>query len=159
MMESPFEMFQRRDSGEAELREAAERLGPVAEPPSFWSAIANDASRHATHRGLAVVELVRRHVVPGATTLGLFARMLDGASWLADDDVTAITEISGKVPVRWSPGDTVTSIALPGSRGAIYLAISGSYSALEIAAALHGVWLNTRISAAVIRDTGFNLEG
>jgi hypothetical protein len=38
----PSEKFRRSDSSEGDLRKAAELLGPVVEPPSFWSAIAND---------------------------------------------------------------------------------------------------------------------
>src|SRR5206468_2467897 len=105
-MGNQFEKFKRTDSSEAELREAARLLGAVVEPPSFWSAIANDASMPVMHRKLALVQLVRRHVLPGTTTVGVFAEMLKGAEWLSDGDITVITEIGGKVPVTWSPDDT-----------------------------------------------------
>src|SRR4051794_33021495 len=119
MRENPLEKFKQRHLSEAELREAVELLGAVAEPPSFWSEIANDASMPVAHRKLALVQLVRRHVLPGSTTVGALAEMLDGARWLSNSEITVITEIGGKVPVAWSPGDPLIVISLPGGGGAI----------------------------------------
>jgi hypothetical protein len=157
-MTYPFDVFQRRDTDEDELQEAAAHLGPVAEPPSFWSTIANDESMPAAHRALALVELVRRHVVPKQTTVGAFAQMLNGAPWLAEDDLAVATEITGKVPVDWSHDDTVAVISLPGQRGAIYLVISGSHSAVEIATAMRGQPSDPRIDSAIICQIGFSLR-
>jgi hypothetical protein len=159
MMENPFEKFGRTDASEAELREAAKLLGAVVEPPSFWSAIANDASMSVLQRRLALVQLVRRHVLPGKTTIGVFAEMLDGAPWLSDGDITVINEIGGKIPVKWLPDHTVMAIALPGGRGAIYLAIAGLFGEEEIAVALRGMSRDERILSAVIRDAGIEAEG
>lgn len=158
MMAPPFEKFRRSDSDEAELRDAAELLGAVVEPPSFWSAIANDASMPVAHRKLAVVQLVRRHVVPGTTTVGVFADMLDGARWLSNGDITVVTELGGKIPVKWLQDDTVIAVALPGGRGAIYLTITGRFALTEIEIALHGRSRDERIHSAVIRDAGLQVD-
>jgi hypothetical protein len=158
-MGNRFEKFKRTDSSEAELREAAELLGAVVESPSFWSAIANDASMPVAHRKLSLVQLVRRHVLSGRTTIGVFAEMLDGAQWLSNGDITVITEIGGKVPVTWSPDDTVIAIAPPGGRGGIYLAMAGRFAAEEIAVALRGMSRDGRVLSAVIRDAGFEIDG
>jgi hypothetical protein len=157
MMGNQFEKFKRTNLSEGELREAVESLGAVVEPASFWSAIANDASMSVAHRKLALVQLVRRHVVPGTTTVGVFAEMLEGAHWLSDGDVTVVTAIGGKVPVTWSPDDTVVAIALPGGRGAIYLAMAGRFAPEEIALALRGVSHDERVRSAVIRDAGLEV--
>lgn len=154
MVANWFEKFTRGDSSEAELREAAEHLGSVVEPPSFWSAIANDASLPVAHRRLAIVQLIRRHVVPGKTTASAFAEMLDGALWLGNGDITVVTELGGKVPVTSSPDDTVIAIALPGGYGAIYLAIAGRFALVEIENVLRGMPHDKHILAAVIRDIG-----
>jgi len=151
-MDDPLRPFTRSDAGEAQLREAAERLGPVAEPPSFWSAIANDPSRPGAHRALAVEQLVRRHVHPGGTTLGELAAMLDGAAWLGGGDLTIVRALAGKVPVSWSLDDTVAAVALPGGRRVLYLAVAGRFGAAEIAAALRGKSRDPRVLSAVIRE-------
>jgi hypothetical protein len=153
MVEDPFEVFGRSEADEAELRDATERLGAVTERRSFWSAIANDPSRPASHRALALEQLFRRHVHPD-TTLSALAEMLDGAGWLDDGDVTVVTALGGKVPVTWSLDDTVFAIALPGSRGAVYLAVTGRFGAEELAAALRGASRDERVRSAVIRDVG-----
>jgi hypothetical protein len=158
-MNDPWDTFKRSDSSEAELREAAKLLDAVVEPPSFWSAIANDASMPIANRKLALVELVRRHVVAGTTTVGAFARMLDGAPWLNDSDITLVTSLAGKVPVKWSPENAVAAITLPGGSGAIYVTIAGRHSAEEIASALCGMSHNHGILSAAILDTGVEIGG
>jgi hypothetical protein len=147
-----FEKFKRTDSSEGELREAAKVQGPVDEPSSFWSRIANDASMPVVHRRLALIQLFRRHVIPGRTSIGELARILDGAHWLGDDDITVITALGGKVPVKWSPDGTVIAIALPGGRGAIYLALAGRFAAEELLIALRGFSHDQRVLSAVIRE-------
>lgn len=158
-MRDPFEEFKRADASEAEIGQAGELLGAVVELPSFWSGIANDASMPVAHRRLAVVQLVRRHVLPGRTTVGVFAEMLDGAQWLGDGDITLISEVGGKIPVSWTAEDTVIAVALPGNRGAIYLAIAGRFSVREIAVALRGMSRDVRVLSAVIRDAGLEVSG
>jgi hypothetical protein len=152
------EIFLRRDLGEAELRKAAELLGPVTENACFWSAIANDAWMPAAHRRLSLVALVRRHVIAGTTRVGALVEMLDGARWLGDGDITMITAIGGKIPITWSSDDTLVAIALPGG-GAIYLAIAGQLTAEEITAALHGMSREERVLSAVIQDAGIEAGG
>jgi hypothetical protein len=156
-MQDPFAVFERRDAKREELLEAAERLGPVDEPSWFWSHIANDQSMPAELRALALIELVRRHVVPGQTTVSTFAQMLDGAPWLGEDDLVVATEITGKVPVQWSQDDTVAVISLPGHRDTIYLVISGSHSAAEIEAFMRGKSCEPRLSSALIQQIAFSV--
>jgi hypothetical protein len=90
----------------------------------------------ATRRKMSLVQLVRRDVVPGTTTVGTFARLLQGAQWPGEGNVTVITAIAGKVPVTWSPEDTALAIALPGGSGAIHLSIAGRFAEDEIVATL-----------------------
>lgn len=149
-----FAEFRRADATEGELRAAAVRLGPVKESPSVWSDVANEPSLPDHHRRLAVVQLVRRHVIPGQTTTAEFATMLAGAPWLETGDITLMTALAGKIPVQWSAADTVAAITLPGNEGAIYLSIAGSFSAQEIADALHGLGQNDGGDASVILDVG-----
>jgi hypothetical protein len=159
LVENPFERFSRAASSEAELRQAMEGLGAVIEPPSFWSAIANDASMPVAHRKWALVQLVRRHVLPGLTTVGVFVEMLDGARWLSDTDIVVINVLGGKIPVKWSLDDTVIAIALPGGHGAIYLAISGRIDTKELAGAFRGLSREERVLSAVIREVGLDVDG
>jgi hypothetical protein len=144
--------FSRPAATVAELRAAAEALPPGADPPSLWSGIANDASRPPAHRALAVEQLVRRHVAFGETTLGALGVMLDGATWLHDDDVTLVTAVTGKLPVPWSSDLTVVAIALPGGAGdVLYLALEEKLTAEDVAAALRGVARDPLVEGAVIR--------
>lgn len=159
MIGNPLENFKQPHLSEAELREAVELLGAVVEPPSFWSEIANDATMPVAHRKLALVQLVRRHVLPGNTTVGELAEMLNGARWLSNSDITVITEIGGKVPVSWSLDDTLIVIPLPGGRGAIYLAIEGHYTVEQLTSALRGSSHDERVLSAVIRDIGIEVDG
>lgn len=156
-MQDPFAVFERREAKREELREAAKRLGPVEEPPWFWSHIANDQSMPAELRALALIELVRRHVVAGQTTVSTFAQMLYGAPWFGEDDVIVATEITGKVPVQSSQDNTVAVISLPAHRDAIYLVISGIHSAAEIAAAMRGISREPRIGSALIQQIAFSV--
>ena len=156
-IEDPFAVFERHDAKREELREAAKRLGPVDEPSWFWSHIANDKSMPAELGALALIELVRRHVVAGQTTVSTFAQLLDGAPWLGEDDVIVATEITGKVPVQSSQDDTVAVISLPGHRDTIYLVISGSHSAAEIEAAMRGKSREPRIGSALIQQIAFSV--
>ncbi|HEX5417669.1 MAG TPA: hypothetical protein VFZ25_18585 [Chloroflexota bacterium] len=113
------------------LTQALRHLGPATEPPSFWTKIANDAAYPPDQRRRAVFELFVRHVTPGET-LGQLARQLDHPTWLYASDVTVIDRLGGKIPVSWSPEDTIVAIAvfpdLPDGRyahWAIYLKVSG----------------------------------
>jgi hypothetical protein len=151
-MRDPFSILRDRESSEDDLWRAVDALGSVSEPASFWSAIANDLSRRADQRALALTEVVARHVVPGSTTVGEFAEMLDGAPWLETSDVDVVTAIGGKVPVTWAQDGTVAVLALPARRGAIYLSIAGSWRVDEIASALRGASPQSSIRSAVIRD-------
>jgi len=149
-MQDPYTIFRRSDSTEDDLWRAAEALGDVSEPPTFWSSIANDPTMRPDHRALALAELTTRHVVPGTTTVAEFAQMIDGASGQEDSGVNVVTALGGKIPVRASIEDTVATIALPGDRGAIYLTIAGRWGAADVRSALRGE--SNPIRSAVIRD-------
>ena len=95
----------------------------------------------------AIAQLVRRHIRPGTTTLAELAALLDGAAWLRAEDVTLITDLGGKIPVGLSDGNTTVAIALPGGRGALYLAIAGRVSAEDIHATLRGT---TSVAAVIL---------
>jgi hypothetical protein len=152
--------FTRPDATVTELRAAAEALPAGAEAPSFWSEIANDASRPPAHRALAIEQLVRRHVTPGETTLGALAAMLDGAAWLRDGDVSLATTITGKLPVPWSPDGTVAVIALPGGASdAVYLAIAEKLTVTEVRDALRGATRDPLVVNAVITAAACALGG
>lgn len=64
--------------------------------------------------------------------LGELAAVLGRAEWLHDEDVTVVEALAGKIPVGWSPNDTVVAIAvlpeLDGGRSwTVYLRISGRF--------------------------------
>jgi|SRR5271166_1494800 len=119
------------------------------------SATANDPERPATDYAIAVMQLVRSHVVPGRTTIGDMAALLEGAAWLRDDDVALVTALAGKVPIAWSPDNTAVAISLPGERDTLYLAIAGRFGARQIIDALHGTSRSRQVLGTVIRDIGF----
>jgi hypothetical protein len=113
----------------------------------------------ARRRKTSLVQLVRRGVVPGTTTVGMFARLLQGAQWPGDGDVTVITALAGLVPVTWSPENTVVAIALPRGTGAIYLSIVGRFAEEEIVAALRETSRDQRVLSAVIREVAVEAGG
>jgi hypothetical protein len=127
----------------------------LTELPRILSTAANDPERPATDRVVAVTQLVRNHVLPGRTTIGDLAALLEGADWLRDDDVALVTALAGKVPIAWSPDDTAVAILLPGRRDALYLAVAGRFSARQVIGALRGTPRSRRVLATIIRDIGF----
>jgi hypothetical protein len=98
---------------------------------------------------LAIEQLLREHITPGATTLGELGALLRCSTWLRDEDVALVTEVAGKLPVPWSDGDTAAVLTVPG--GALYLAVAGELSAVEIASALRGEAQDLRVSGAIVR--------
>jgi hypothetical protein len=113
------------------------------------------SERPAIDRAIAVMQLVRNHVVPGRSTIGDMATLLGGAAWLRDDDVVLVTAVAGKVPIAWSTDDTAVAVSLPGERDTLYLALAGRLGARQIIDALRGTSRNRREPATVIRDVGF----
>ena len=97
----------------------------------------------------AFEEVVARQVVPGRTTLSELGRLLDVASWLAEEDVVRVEALAGKLPVAWSPDATVVAVTLPGGAAALYLALDGQLSAGQVAAGLRGTG---EAASAVIRE-------
>ena len=138
----PWSVIADRDASATRLVDAIRGLGPVTEPARSWSAIANDDGYSPEHRRRAVFELFRRHASPGMT-LGDLGRLLDGATWLHDDDVSVVTALGGKIPVEWTLADTVFVLAvfpdLPGDRfthWAVYVRAAGKVERGEFLQAL-----------------------
>ncbi len=93
------------------LMRAVQQLGPVTEVASFWTAIGNNAEYSQKHRRWAVWELFHRHVKPGITLADL-ARILDNPTWLADESISVVTVLGGRIPVKWTFEDTVFSLLI-----------------------------------------------
>ncbi len=106
MTASPLDVIANPRIEGAELTTAIRNLPRGAEAPSFWSQIANSDRYSADHRRRAVFALFARHISPGLS-LGELAGLLDNPTWVRDEDITAITRLGGKLPVRWSVNDTV----------------------------------------------------
>jgi hypothetical protein len=80
--------------------------------------------------------VLARAVVPGKTTLRELGALIDARSWLADRAVTVVDAVGGKLPVSWSVEGTVATVALPGGRSVLYLALDEALTAAELAAGL-----------------------
>jgi hypothetical protein len=120
--------------------EAVRRLGRANEPPSFWTAIANDPTYPLAHRRTAVLQLFMRHVAPG-TPLAQLVRILDGAPWLEDEDVALVEDIGGFAGLTTGLGDIAFRITvLPDSdAGAfVFLALDATLDRLAFAATVRG---------------------
>ena len=95
---------------------------------------------------------IEREVVPGATTLGELGALIDAQSWLEDGAVAVVEAIGGKLPVSQPPEGTVATVALPGGRTVLYLALDEPFSAAEVAAGLRNAPGAERAAGAVIRE-------
>jgi hypothetical protein len=94
-----------------ELRSEIDKLGEVAEPPSFWTGIANSPVYSARHRATCICQLLRRHVRQPVSLLRL-AWLLDHPSWISPGVVTVVAHLKGEIPVEWNLGETVLAIRL-----------------------------------------------
>jgi hypothetical protein len=113
------------------LLQALRQLGPVEEPPEFWTKIANSTGYSPDHRRRAVFELFRRHVHPPIAVAEL-ARLLHRPTWLRDEDVSIVSRLGGKIPVKFDFADTVFVIGVLPDLGdgrlvhwSIYLRVRG----------------------------------
>jgi hypothetical protein len=95
---------------------------------------------------------IEREVIPGATTLGALGALIDAPSWLDDGVVTVVEAVGGKLPVSWPPGGTVATVALPGGRAVLYLALDEAFTAADVAAGLRNAPGAERASGAVVRE-------
>jgi len=124
-----------RSTGGAELLEAISRLGPVNEPPQFWTRIANDKSYNLNHRSRAVFALFRRHVPLG--NLAELSGLLAPARWIDEATINQIEPGCGPVPVEQNVGESVFLIS-PFSRGGIYLRLLGPIDLQQFKSYLKG---------------------
>lgn len=95
----------------------------------MWLAVAGDEAFPVGHRTLAVSAFFHG-CIPDGTTVGELATLLDRPGWLREHDVDVVTAMAGKVPVRFSPDETVIVLRpwLGGdSVGAVYLAVNGHF--------------------------------
>ena len=145
---------------QADLVEAIQQLGPVTEEPGFWSAIANDDNYSQDHRRRAVYELIQRHVHNGMT-LADMAKILDDPTWLKDEDVTMVTIVGGKMPVKWSMEDTIFILHIfPGlpdrqyAHWAAYIKISGKVERQSIVDVLRGRPVEQAAAGATVLEVG-----
>ncbi len=109
---------------------------------------------------LAVIELFRRHVTKGIT-LHRMAKLLEGATWLQDEDVDVVTAIEGEIPVTWNLEDTVFVIRLfPESERqssfAIYLRVAGKVPLDSFIRLLRGYKVPESTENAVVLEVGFS---
>lgn len=102
---------------------------------------------------MSTEDLVRREIVPGETTLGQLGALTDARSWLDDRAVTVVDAVFGKLPVAWPTGGTVATVALPGGRPALYLALGEELGTAEVASGLRGDPGAERAAGAVILDS------
>jgi hypothetical protein len=137
---------------------AAQRLGPVTEPPDFWTRIANSAEYTKRHRRVAVIELFRRHVKPGMT-VGELGTMLEGAAWLSE---CGVSTLAGKIIAAAFPLVTVSPATieivvfreLPGARWRIYLRLSGEVEVHSFTGALAGEDVDESVKNTIILEIG-----
>lgn len=142
------------------LVKAIRSLGPATEEPGFWSAIANDGRYNPDHRRRAVYELISRHLKRGMT-LAELAVLLDNPTWLRDEDVSLVTVVGGRLPVRWSAEDTIFILHIfPDlsdrhyDHWAAYIKIAGQFALETIVDALHGRPAGEAAAQAPILEIG-----
>lgn len=161
MSSSPIEVIADKRRDEGELVEAIQNLGPVNEPPGFWTDIAEDESYGRLHRRHAVFQLFHRHVAPGMT-LSQLALILRRPSWLTDEQITAVEDLGGHIPVGLTFDNTVLVLdVLPGpapkpDRWLIYLSVRGQVAPEDFQRLLRGGAVDQAVSEAAILEVGFS---
>ena len=93
------------------LLESISRLGPVAEPASFWTRIADDTNYSLSHRRRAVFALFRRHCdkIGGISDL---RRVLMPCAWLKNSRIEKVPFVFGWVPVEVNSGESIFTISV-----------------------------------------------
>jgi len=118
-----------------ELVRQVAALGPVVEPAARWNDIAGDARYRPGHRAQAIVQLFRRHVLPGTAIDGLV-----DATWLDRSSLATVDGVAGKLPLAYDPRDTVAVLGvvpeLVAEISAIYLRLAGRLTRDQILAGL-----------------------
>ena len=149
-----------RDTGEDQLLLALSQLGSVTEPPGFWTKIANSSDYTKRHRCNSVFQFFTRHVRPGMK-LSELARILDGAQWLADEDITVVEDVSGYIPVRVTHDNTVFVMrilaALPPASEfwGVFLSVFGWVDRENFIRLLRGGEIDEQTRETAILEIGF----
>lgn len=150
-----------RHCGEDQLRQAIQGLGPVSEPPSFWTAIASDDSYSRFHRRQSVFQLFYRHIRPGMTLADL-ARVVGQPTWLSRINVTAVEDLGGHIPVALSSDRTVLVFdilpdPMPNSdHWQVYLSVTGAVDPGDVIRLLSGERVPETVHNAHIIEIGFS---
>jgi hypothetical protein len=161
MSEALLSVIKDPEATEEQVHEAVASLPSEAEPPGYWMEIANDPTHRTVRRRLSVFQLFRRHVPPGLS-LSELAHILEGADWLSDQDVEVVHVLAGKIPVTWTPDDTVVALdVLPDpddrERWTVYLRISGKVSREDLVQVIRGRDPNAdEARSAIILEIGFS---
>lgn len=150
------------ESATETLLQEIQQLGPVTEPARFWADIANNDAYRSEHRRLAVFQLFKRHVSAGLN-LAELANILDGATWLAGDDLSQATSLAGEIPVEFTLEDTIFVLRIFPELvddlygpWAIYLSVSGKVAPEEFLNLLHGQEVSEEVSQAVLLEIAFS---
>jgi hypothetical protein len=160
MTEDLLRLISNPGASEAELTDALGRLGPVTEPPGFWTRLAGSDEHSPGQRRHYVFQLLRRHLAPGMR-LSALARLLDDPPWLNRGDIAVIEDLAGAIPVRMTDEDTVFRLRVaPGGDApdiwAIYLRVAGKVTSDQLYALLRGGAADETTAQAEILEIGFS---
>jgi len=140
----------------------AARLAIVGFEPQptqrLWLDIASDGRYSSERRAQAVATFFRRQV-PAGTTLAELASLLARPDWLRPDDVSVADIVSGKLPVRKAPGETVVVLRPrfgDEQVGGVYLALAGQLERSAVQAVLCQGAGDPDARQAAILQTGFD---
>jgi hypothetical protein len=133
-----FVVITNRAASDEELLQAISSLGKVTEPPSFWTAIADDKSYSIFHRRRAVFALFRRHCRAGDLMSDLRKKLAPG-HWLDESYVRAVEATFGQLdsPIMPEPGMSLFRVSvLYGA--SVYFLLQGEYDPLVFSSMIHG---------------------
>ena len=103
--------------------------------------IASDAQRPLPDRRRSILQIFTRYLSNGMT-LGRMASQLGYPAWLRDEDIVLVAFLAGKIPVHWSPEDTIFAMhllpATDDSPVTVYLRIGGKISRDDVMIVLRG---------------------
>jgi hypothetical protein len=129
-----------RQTSDAVLLQAISRLGPVAEPPSFWWPVIDDSSYSLAHRTRALHALFRRHGETRRAAIDL-RNVLGNGKWLDEATISKETFGFAALPVEENEGESVFCLTVFRSApisARIYIRVLGDVSNEEFAKALKG---------------------
>ncbi len=142
----------------------AKQAPKLLEPPSFWTAIANDENLHPNQRALAIHSLFERHVKQDSS-LGRLAEVLSKQTWISDKDVEEVIIVGGYIPLEMTSGDSMILMAVFRNANlekqrkefiAIFMNVSGQIDADAFLDTIKGKktkYENTKLKAWAISPT------